>query len=82
MDYIARARPKTAEKWSLAVFERVDRLAAFPKGGHIVPEAGRDEIREVLHGKYRIMYRLDEEAVVILTVRHGSRLFDRREIED
>ncbi|MCP4660235.1 MAG: type II toxin-antitoxin system RelE/ParE family toxin [bacterium] len=82
-DYIARDRPKVAQRWALSVFDRVERLATSPKRGRMVPEARREEIREILHGKYRIIYRLDEDAVVsILTVRHGSRLFDSREIED
>jgi plasmid stabilization system protein ParE len=47
----------------------------------MVPEVGRAEIREVLYGQYRIIYRLDPKRLVVLTVRHGRRAFDSREVE-
>lgn len=81
-EYIALDRPKAAERWVVSVFDFVKRLARHPKRGRVVPEVGREDLREILHGKYRIIYRLDEDgSISILTVRHGSRLFDPKEIE-
>ena len=59
----------------------MERLARSPKRGRVVPEAGREEIRELLYGQYRIIYRVEEGSVSILTVRHGRRLLDLEEIE-
>jgi toxin ParE1/3/4 len=49
--------------------------AASPGAGRRVPELGRDDIREVLKGKYRIVYRVTAERVEVLTVFEGHRLF-------
>jgi toxin ParE1/3/4 len=40
-----------------------------------VPELGDESIREVIHGNYRIVYRLRPDLVEIATVFHGARLF-------
>lgn len=80
IDYIATERPMAAERWAVGVFDLVERLARSPKRGRVVPEAAREEIRELLYGEYRIIYRLEEGLVSILTVRHGRRLLDLEEI--
>ncbi len=55
----------------------VDRLERFPLSGSIVPELRREEFREILLKKYRIIYRVrSEERVEIVTVHHGARLLD------
>jgi plasmid stabilization system protein ParE len=46
-----------------------------------VPELGRPHFRELIHEGYRILYRIDQDAILILTVRHGRRLLDLSEIE-
>lgn len=79
---IARDRPKAAERWVVRIFDSVKPLRTSPKRGRVVPEVGREEIRELLFGKYRIIYKLEDGSISILTVRHCSRLFDLREIDD
>ena len=73
--HIARDRPRAATKWVDAVFAAVTPLAQFPESGRVVPEVGREEIREVFHGEYRIIYKVEARRVAILTVRHGRRRF-------
>jgi plasmid stabilization system protein ParE len=46
-----------------------------------VPEIARDDIRQLLYGDYRIIYRIDPRRVVILTVRHGRRRWDLEELD-
>jgi plasmid stabilization system protein ParE len=53
----------------------VDRLQDHPLSGRVVPELGDTSIREVIHGNYRIVYRLRHDVVEIATVFHGARLF-------
>jgi len=45
-----------------------------------VPEAEDPVIREVILGNYRIVYRTHKELVEILTVNHGARLLDPRDL--
>ena len=73
VEYIARESCdwETAWRWEDAVFAAVEALEDFPLSGRIVPEFGRDDIREVFHGDYRIIYRVRRGQVEILSVRHG-----------
>jgi plasmid stabilization system protein ParE len=52
----------------------VGRLEENPRSGRVVPELGDESVREVIHGNYRIVYRLGQEVVEIATVFHGARL--------
>jgi addiction module RelE/StbE family toxin len=53
----------------------VERLADHPRSGRVAPELGDESIREVIHGNYRIIYRLRHDVVEIATVFHGARSF-------
>jgi toxin ParE1/3/4 len=78
--YIAADRPEAAERWIDDLLRIVDSLARSPRRGRMVPEVGRSEIREVLHGAYRVIYRLDPKRLAVLTIRHARRAFDPTEI--
>jgi toxin ParE1/3/4 len=53
-----------------------------PLLGRVVPEFGRDDIRETYLRTYRIVYRVDERGVYVLTVFDGSRLLRRSDVDD
>jgi len=55
-------------------------LRSHPRAGRKVPEAGRDELRQMLHGKYRLIYRIEPTRLVVLTVRHCRRARDPGDI--
>lgn len=78
-DYIANDNLTAAQKWVTSIYDRVKRLKDFPKSGRVVPEVGKQYIREIFFGKYRIIYRIEKKAINILTVRHGKQ---RLPIED
>lgn len=66
----------------LSLFRVVERLESFPESGRSVPETpDRRDLREVVRGEYRIIYRLEPERLSILTVRHARRLLDPGEME-
>lgn len=75
--YIARDSERSADLVAARIVHAVDRLAEFPRSGRSVPELGREDVREVIRGHYRIVYRYGEVAddVHVLTVFHGARLF-------
>lgn len=41
--------------------------------GRLVPEADREDVRELIFQGYRIIYRTKPDRVQIITVIHGSR---------
>ena len=59
IDLIARDRPLAAEKWAAGLFDLVERLQQSPRRGRMVPEAGREQIRELLYRNHRVIYRLE-----------------------
>lgn len=68
--YIAQDRPRAAAKWIDGLFNSVRQLADFPESGRVVPEVGRPEVRELIYGQYRVIYRLEAKRISMLTVRH------------
>ncbi len=82
-EHIARDRPEAARAWVRSLFETVGRLERFPRSGRPVPELPhRPELREVVYGAYRIIYRVEPEQVSVLTVRHGRRLLEPAEVDE
>lgn len=73
--FISRDNPAAALKLGDAFFQKVDSLQQFPELGRVVPERGQPEIREIVVGNYRIIYRVRHESrlVEIWRVWHGAR---------
>jgi toxin ParE1/3/4 len=76
--YVARDSRRSADLLVERLVIAVERLQANPFSGRVVPEVGDDALREVIHGNYRIVYRIRAELVEIVTVFHGARLFRLR----
>jgi plasmid stabilization system protein ParE len=68
--YIALDKPSAAEQWIDSIFSSVDRLIEFPQSGRIVPEIKRKEIREIVQGNYRVIYKIQDAKVLILLVKN------------
>ena len=73
--HIARDAVVYADAVILDILDAVEQLALFPKSGRVVPELHDEDTREIIVGNYRVMYDTHKDAVQILTVIHGARLF-------
>jgi toxin ParE1/3/4 len=80
-DYMAGGSPEAARKWVDEIFSKVERIEEFPVSGRLVPELERKDIREILFGNYRIIYRISANDISILTVRHLKQRLPISEIE-
>lgn len=69
--YIARDNPSAARRWIERLRIRAKAAAAAPMMGRVVSEAERDDVREVLLRSYRIVYRVLDEEIHIVTVFEG-----------
>lgn len=76
VEFIARDSTQYARLLVIDVFQAVDRMAAFPQSGRIVPELNDPLLREVIPDNYRLVYRLKDASLDLLTIYHGARLLD------
>jgi plasmid stabilization system protein ParE len=73
------ASEKTAARWYNGLLRKINTLKTHPGRCPLAAENDEfpQEIRELLHGrrnhKYRIIFTVHEDAVVILYVHHGAR---------
>jgi toxin ParE1/3/4 len=79
-EYISKDNP-------IAAIEFVDKLISVTESvihnteiGRIVPELSIENIREILHKNYRIVYLVKKNSIDILTVFEGHRLLKKEEI--
>jgi plasmid stabilization system protein ParE len=79
-DYIAKDKPYAAKNWINNIFLKVKSLKLSPEMGRVVPEVNNIQFREIIFGKYRVIYRLENNQISILTVRHGMQLLPLDEI--
>lgn len=80
MEYIAQDSPPVAYEKFMEIKEKASCLHAFPERGRIVPELktqGIIQYRELIIAPWRIIYRITENIVHVLSV-----LDARQNIED
>jgi toxin ParE1/3/4 len=77
-DYIALDKPAAAQKRSRRLVRRMLSLRSHPLRHEIIPEAREinRNYRHMLFGKYRIIYHVGDDRVVVLRVIHSARLLD------
>jgi len=74
--YIAQNNPQTAKKWVERLRQRAKSAAVTALAGRIAPEFNQKDIREVFLGNYRIVYRVGDDGILILTVFEGHQLLN------
>lgn len=70
-DYIAEDNVLATEKWVLSLLDKTNQLRKMPMSGRIVPEYNDPNLREIIEGDYRLIYRIKKETVYVLSVRHS-----------
>lgn len=60
-DWIAESNPEAARKVTEQLLEKAEQLEQFPKLGRLYPNSPEPNIRELLVGRYRLVYELLEE---------------------
>lgn len=80
--YIAQNNPDRATLFIQKIIDRTEILITSPQIGRIVPEISRPDIRELIFKNYRIVYRIKNDFIEILTVFEGHRLFNIIELTD
>lgn len=81
-DYIAADNPSAARSWVEKLRQRAVKASKMPRTGRMVPEIARDDVREVFQRTYRIVYRVVDDGIVVLTVFEGHRLLGKVDPDD
>jgi plasmid stabilization system protein ParE len=81
MQFITRDKPEAGRRWAEQLLVRVEGLTTHPESGRIVPDLDRTDLREIIYVSHRVIYRIVDEEVRILTIRHCARLLDESELE-
>jgi len=80
--HVARDSAHYADLVVERIVAAVERLQDHPRSGRVVPELGDESIREVIHGNYRIVYRMRHDVGEIATVFHGLACSDSTDSRD
>jgi plasmid stabilization system protein ParE len=80
--YISKNSSKYAELQVIRIIERTKILHQFPHLGNIVRESDSPEVRELVEGSYRIIYRIKTEQIIdILFIHHSARDLSKRNLD-
>ncbi len=78
-DWLADRAPVAAARWKAGLLDAIQSLETHPTACSLAPESayfGRD-VRQLLYGKrsskYRVLFEIRKQVVVVLRVRHGAR---------
>jgi len=80
-DYIAYDNPSAAIKWIDTIFHKVESLPHNPEIGRVVPELELQNIREIISGNYRIIYRCEKSNIRVLTVRNFKQILPVKDMQ-
>jgi toxin ParE1/3/4 len=72
-EYISRDSPRYAAAFVKKVLEAVRLVREFPHIGRAVPELNTENVREVLVHSHRVIYRVEQDRLVVLGIFHGAR---------
>ena len=72
--YIVQNNPQNAKQWVDKLRQRARNAANSALIGRVVPELGQADIREIFVDCYRIVYRVEDDGISILTVFEGHQL--------
>ncbi len=77
-EYIAQDSFKYAKIQTERFFSATSILIKNPKIGRVVPEVNEKNIREIIIGSYRLVYRvISINQIDILTIHHSARLLKK-----
>lgn len=77
-NYIKRDSTAYALQVLQDIAAAVDRLEEHPLSGRMVPEWKRPTVRELIVGSYRVMHSIEQEEIIVFSLRHVRRRLPRR----
>lgn len=72
VEYIAEDSPEAATRFARSVVDAAASLDELAGRGRQIPELETTQLRELLVGAYRLIYRVETHTVSIVAVIHGA----------
>jgi toxin ParE1/3/4 len=78
-EHIAADNLPAAARWLEGIERKMRSLETLPLAFEVIPESSDlgMHLHHKLYGQYRIIYRVENERVLVLRVIHGARLLNR-----
>lgn len=73
VEHIARDSEAYAASFAQSIVDAAESLSDLAQRGRVVPEWGVGTVRELLVGRYRLIYKVEAARALIVGVVHGSR---------
>jgi len=77
--YIERDSSFYAQSVVSQILETSRKIKEFPLIGRMLPEIGDENIRERFIYSYRLVYKIQQQRILIVAVIHGKRLIENIE---
>ena len=77
--YIEKDSPVYAKAVVSKFFEKAEILRSFPELGRTVPEIDDEKIRELFIYSYRLIYKIENNFILLTAVVHGKRLLENHD---
>ena len=65
--------PDTGRRLVEEIIAQTERLALYPDSGRVVPEFGLEQLPEIIHPPFRIVYRREKSSIRIVRVWRSDR---------
>jgi plasmid stabilization system protein ParE len=72
--YLEQGVPEIGEQFVNAILKKTQRLIDHPDSGRKVPEFDQEQIREIIHPPFRIVYLLHPSVINLVRVWRSERL--------
>jgi len=76
INYIRAERPSAAREFRDRSADSLKNLIRFPESGRTIPEFPGLGFREVLVGRYRFFYRVEDDVIWVVGVWHDAQIPD------
>jgi len=74
--YDEQSVPQVGKRFVTEILDRIETLASNPDIGRIVPEFDADNIRELIHKPFRLVYLSESTSIFVIRVWRSERILE------
>jgi plasmid stabilization system protein ParE len=76
LHYQEQLVPQVGQRFVAEILERIETLIDNPDIGRVVPEFSADNIRELIHKPFRVVYLRESSTIFIIRVWRSERILE------